>query len=146
MAILDRAALLTPSDLKCETVKIGPLGGEVVMQELSVVERLRVLKEFRALDTEDEVAATRGLIALVVASLRNEDHSVMFPPEEREEAVDGLMARSSAAVEQLVTECQRIQGMGQGALKEAVKNSEATRSDSSPSGSPETSATPTSVS
>ena len=146
MAILSKEALLTPSDLKCETVKIGPLGGEVVMQELSVAERLRVLKEFRALDTEDEVAATRGLIALVVASLRNDDLSVMFPPEEREEAVTGLMARSSAAVEQLVTECQRIQGMGAGALKEAVGNSEATRSDSSPSGSPEISATPASAS
>ena len=146
MAILDKAALLTPSDLKCETVKVGPLGGEVVMQELSVAERLRVLREFRALDATDEEEATRGLIALVVASLRNEDGSVMFPPSEREDAVDGLMGRSSPAIEQLVAECQRIQGMGADTIKEAVGNSEATRSEGSPSGSPETSVTQASAS
>ena len=145
MAILDKAALLTPSDLKCEAVKIWPLGGEVVMQELSVAERLRVLRDFRALDANDEEAATRGLIALVVASLRNEDGSVMFPPEERADAVEGLMGRSSPAIEQLVAECQRIQGMGADAIKEAVGNSEATRRELSPSGSPETSDTPASA-
>uniref|UniRef100_A0A6M3JIK7 Tail assembly chaperone n=1 Tax=viral metagenome TaxID=1070528 RepID=A0A6M3JIK7_9ZZZZ len=146
MAILDKAALLTPSDLKCETVTVG--SGEVVMQEFSWAERIRAREELQAMGAGDDEQSARALLrVLVVPSLRNEDRSVMFPPEERDEAVVGLMAAlPPASIMQLIDGGLHVQGMGKDILKEAVGNSEATRSDSSPSGSPETSATPASAS
>ena len=146
MAILDKTALLTPTDLKCETVEVG--SGEVLMQEFSWAERIRARDELRAMDTDDDERAARALLrVLVVPSLRNEDRSVMFPPEEWDEAVVGLMdALPPANVGQLIDGGLRVQGMGKDALKEAVGNSDATRSGPSPSGSPETSVIPASAS
>jgi len=146
MAILDKTALLTPTDLKCETVEVG--SGEVLMQEFSWTERVRVKDELQAVDTGDDELAARALLrVLVVPSLRNEDRSVMFPPEEWDEAVDGLAdALKPSDILQLIDGGLRVQGLGTAALKEAVGNSDATRSGPSPSGSPETSATPASAS
>lgn len=146
MAILDRGALLTPSDLKRITEPVGPLGGEVNMQELSVAERLRIKERYaKNVDTDNEEQATRFLMVMVVASLRNEDWSVMFAPEEWDESVEGLLAHNGPAIDALVAMNQKLHGQTEDALKEAVKNSEAIRSEPGFSGSPETPATPTSA-
>jgi len=141
MAFIDKAALLRPPTLKRETVQVGPLGGEVVMRELTVGERLAARKRLDGADMEDPEESTRAVLALVVSCLCNEDGTPMFPDEEWSEAVEGLMQQSNPAVEQLMAECLRIQGMGADSVKDAVKNSEASPSDSLSSGSPETSAT-----
>lgn len=141
MAFIGKGALLKPSDLKRETVTIGPLGGEVVMRELTVAERLAAKKRLTAADLEDGEQSTRAVLGLVVFCLCNEDGTAMFPESEWKEAVDGLLQQSNPAVEELMSECLRIQGMGRDAVKVAVGNSEASPSGSSSSGSPETSDT-----
>ena len=109
-----------------------------------MAERLYARKMFEAVDQNDEEAATVAVLALVVSSLCNDDEeqTVMFPEVEWDEAVQALLQLSNAEVENLMAECLRIQGMGENAQKDAVKNSEASPSDSSSSGSPETSDTP----
>ena len=142
MAFLGKEALLKPSDLKRETVQVGPLGGEVILRELSVVERFRVLKRFDITDEEDPAQAMRAVLAMVVVSLCNDDGSPMFSDDEVEEGVNGLEQHSSAAVEELMTACQRLQGLDKDATERAVGNSDASPSDSSSSGSPEISDSP----
>jgi hypothetical protein len=139
---MDRAALMSALDLKSEAVEIAP-GDFVTMAELSVAERERVRGSIKGLDEDAPEFAFRVLLALVVASLRSDDGSVMFPPEEWTEATDALLTNASAApVGRMVDACQRIQGLGEDALKEEVGNSEASPSDASCSGSPETSDSP----
>ena len=139
---MDKAALFASLDLKSEAVEIAP-GDFVRMQELSVAERERVRGSIQGLNEDAPEFAFRVLLGLVVASLRNDDGAVMFPPEEWAEATDALMTNASAApVGRMVDACQRINGMGEDALKEAVGNSDASPSDASCSGSPETSDSP----
>lgn len=144
MAFIDKRALLKPKALKRHEVAVGD-GDHVLMRELTVAERLYARKRFQSIDQTDEEQSTRGVLALVVSSLCNEDEgqTVMFPETEWDEAVDALVQLSNAEVENLMSECLRIQGMTPTAQQEAVKNSEASPSDSSSSGSPKTSDTST---
>jgi hypothetical protein len=141
---MDKGALFSALDLGSELVEIAP-GDFVRMAEMSVAERERVRGSIQGLDEDAPEFAFRVLLALVVASLRNDDGSVMFPPEEWAGATDALLMRSkSGPVGRMVDACQRIQGLGEDELKDAVKNSEASPSDASCSGSPKTSDSPTS--
>lgn len=145
MAFLSKAALLTPSDLKRETVSLGDRG-DVRMREMAVNERLSAAKRFGAVDSDDPTQAMLSVLGLVVVSLCNDDDSPMFPTdEEREEAAEALLGLSNADVETLIRECLRINGMDKEATKRAVGNSDASLSDTSSSGSPETSDTPQSA-
>lgn len=144
MAFVDKRALLKPKALKREKVTVGDGDDFVLMRELTVAERLYARKTFVGVDQNDEEEATVAVLALVVSSLCNDDEeqTIMFPEAEWDEAVQALLQLSNAEVENLMAECLRIQGMGENAQKEAVKNSEASPSDSSCSGSPKTSDTP----
>lgn len=144
MAFVDKRALLKPKALKREKVTVGDGDDFVLMRELTVAERLYARKRFVGVDQNDEEEATVAVLALVVSSLCNDDEeqTVMFQEFEWDEAVQALLQLSNAEVENLMAECLRIQGMGEGAQKDAVKNSEASPSDSSSSGSPKTSDTP----
>ena len=137
MGFIDKRALLAPPVLARKTVTIDGIEGELKMRELTVAERMNVLKRFKDVDSEDPEAATRSVLTMVVSCLCNDDDTIMFPESEWEEAVTALMNQSSKAVEGLMTKCQEIQGQGADAVKDAVKNSEATPSDTSSSGSPE---------
>lgn len=132
---LDKAALLGKDALKRHTVQIGPLGGEVVLRELSVSERLAAAKRFGALDDGDAEAQIRAVLGLVACSLCNDDDSQMFETDaEQEEMVAAFMGKSSAAVEELMNECMRINGLGdygKEQTKETLGNSEGSPSASS---------------
>ena len=142
MGFIDKRALLAPPVLARKTVTIDGIEGELKMRELTVAERMNVLKRFKDVDSEDPEAATRSVLTMVVSCLCNDDDTIMFPESEWEEAVTALMNQSSKAVEGMMTKCQEIQGTGTDAAKDAVKNSEASPSDTSSSGSPKTSGTP----
>lgn len=140
MTFINKAALLSPPALARHTVAIPAIEGEVVFRELTVSERLARKKLFKPADADDERATTVALLCLVASSLCNEDGSEMFPESEWQEAAEAIMARSSAASEQLVTEWQKVQGLVSD--EDKVKNSDASQSDSSSSGSRKTSAIP----
>ncbi len=144
MAFVDKRALLKPKALKREKVTVGDDDDFVLMREITVAERLYARKRFEGVDENDEEEATVAVLALIVSSLCNDDEeqTIMFPEAEWDEAVQALLQLSNAEVENLMAECLRIQGMGENAQNEAVKNSEASPSDSSSSGSPKTSDTP----
>jgi hypothetical protein len=139
VAVFNKAALLSPPELNRRTFVTTTTGAEVRMRELSVAERLRALKRFKVTDESDPTQTMRSVLALVVISLCNEDDTPMFLDSEIEEGVDGLERHSSPEVEELMSFCQQIQGIAPDSADVAVKNSEASPSDTLSSGSRKTS-------
>lgn len=139
MAFIDKAALLSPPPLKRHRVTIESMGGEIVLRELTVGERLERKKLFKP-EESDERALFLSVLCMVTSSLCNEDDSEMFEQSEWQQAAEAIMARSNAEAQELVEAWQKIQGLED--EEEAVKNSDASPSDSSSSGSPETSDSP----
>ena len=120
---LGRNALHSPT-LKQETVTIASLGGEVILSELSVADRLRASKVFAAVAEGDTDGTYRALLAQVAMSLRNEDGSPMCGPDDIAGMVESLMQHPGKVVDELTSECMRIQGIGKEDLKETVGNSD----------------------
>ena len=125
---LGKDALLRAQTLKRETVQIGPLGGEVVLRELTLAERLRCNKRFIGIKDNDAEAAYRAALAQALTALCNEDGSPMFAEDEIDGAVEQMLGLSSAAIEQLILESSRLQGVSKESLKDAVGNSAGTPS------------------
>ncbi len=149
MSILSKEKLLEEADFRYETFEIGPLGGEVMMREFSVQQRLDIYRRFQAASKEDdEEASMRALVGLVVFSLCNDDRTQMFPTiDEQNEAVDALLKRkTNASIEQLIKTGREFHGLDAAAVEQAVGNSEASLSGSSRTGSQETSDASTSTS
>lgn len=128
---LDKAALLARKDLRRSLVDIGD--GQVWMREFSVSERQQLSAKYKAADP-DPAVAMHGSLSMVVVSLQNEDGTPMFAEAEVESGVKVLEAGSERTVAKLLAAMASLNGLGEGALKEALGKSEPTPSDPSSSG------------
>lgn len=129
-------------DLKRETVEISGLG-LVTMRELSVGERLDVLKRFEGIAEgcgEDEADMMQSL-ALVAVSLCDADGSSWYGLDDLAEGVAILRLKAPSTLRALQTKFLEMSGVGAQDIEAAVGNSIAIPSGIGSSGSPETSDT-----
>lgn len=141
MSTLTKDQLLAPAELKREEREIPGLG-PVLMREMSVNERLENPKRRKTIAKEMGEGAEEGdvdfvaSLHMVARVLCAEGGTPMFADTEIPRAVEALKQRSQATVTALQKAFLEVNGMGEGALEEALGNSEEIPSDASSSPSP----------
>lgn len=130
MRLLNKAAILLADDLKHEDVEVPEWGGTVRVRVMTGAER----DEFRtSIATEEgSVPVGRFSVALLAATLIDEQGARLFTMEE----IDQLAEKSGTSIDKPALVAMRLNGLGGGAVEEAVKNSEGDQSEKPGSGSP----------
>lgn len=127
---LDKAGLLGQKTLRRKLVALGE--GAVWMREFAVAERARLKDKYKAADDSAE-AGLRSSLAILAVALETDDGAPMFTDAEIPGAVEALGEGSSDRVGRLIEAMQELNGLGEGALKEALGKSEPTPSGPSSS-------------
>lgn len=118
MALLTREAILAADDCSAsETIPVPEWGGEVVVGVITGDERDRFdLYRERQLKRGGNTEGVRSL--LVALACRGEDKKPLFKPED----VAELGRKSSRALERVFDAALRVNGIGEAANEDAVKN------------------------
>jgi hypothetical protein len=131
--LLTKDAILAANDLKHEDVPVPEWGGTVRVRVMTGVER----DEFRAaISGEKQVPIGKFSAALLAATVIDESGARLFSITD----VEALQAKSAASMDKPTAVAMRLNGLGEKAAEDALKNSEADQSADSGSGSPATSA------
>jgi len=121
--MLTKEQLLAAVATRTEDTSVNGLDGTLRIRVMSGYDRDAFQKVVQDQGLTDSVYFS----ALVAATVVNEDGTPMFAPDE----VDVLRKSHAELVRKIGLECQRINGLGQKAVEDAEKNSEAIQSDSS---------------
>jgi hypothetical protein len=127
--LLTREQILGAADLKKERVEVPEWGGEVYVRTMTGAEREAF--EVRAVDTKAKVIPT-----LLALTLCDAEGSLIFTPDD----IDAINGKSVAALMRLQAVAVRINRIEAEAVDRAEGESDATRSNTTPSGSPNDSA------
>ncbi|MEC5213318.1 hypothetical protein RCH06_001864 [Polaromonas sp. CG_9.5] len=131
--LLSKSAILGASDLKHEDVHVPAWGGTVRVRAMTGQER----DEFRAaISTDGAMPMGKFSAALLVATLVDDAGKRLFSAED----MAALHAKSAKSLDVPAAVAMRLNGLGAGAVEEAVKNSESGQSDDSGSVLPKNSA------
>jgi hypothetical protein len=127
MAILSKNNILTAADLKRETVPCPEWGGDVIVQEISALDRDRLWKTLIDVDGNQDPINTASKV--LVRCLVDEEGSRLFCDEEAET----LGKRSTTVINRLFAVAQRLNKIV--AEEYDIKNSAPGLNDSLPSDS-----------
>ena len=127
MTLLSKISILGAADLKHEDVDVPAWGGAVRVRMMNGMER----DEFRAaISSEEPVPIGKFSAALLVATLVDESGNRLFSADD----MAALQAKSAKSLDAPAAVAMRLNGLGGGAVEDAVKNSESGQSGDSGSG------------
>jgi hypothetical protein len=119
VGILTKDSILAAVDLKRETVPVPEWGGDVVVQELCGTDRDAFETSLFKGEGEARVFVTENMRArLVVRCLVDGEGKRLFSDAD----AAALGAKNAAVIDRLYDVAQRLSGLGQKALGNAVKN------------------------
>ena len=125
--MLDKSTILAALDLKKQTVPVSEWGGDVIVQEMTALDRDRLVSETRAGETTDTVNYAAKVL---VRCLANEDGSRMFDDNEAET----LGRKSPTVIAKLFAVASKLNGTDT-TIENQSKNSEPGLTESSSSAS-----------
>lgn len=117
--MLSKEQILECKDIKSEVVQVPEWDGEVIVQGLTLADKDKWTDSIVVDGKANMNGATASLCAL---SMRNEDGTRLFDVED----IPALQEKSAAALDRVFQVAQRLSGIGQEEMKDAVKNSEKT--------------------
>ncbi len=115
MALLNRDAILSASDLKKETIAVPEWGGEVIVSCMTGTQRDAWEQSLVANKT---TALANIRARLLVYALVDDQGNPMFT----EKDIDALGKKSAAAIDRCVTVAQRLNRLTNEALEDLGKN------------------------
>lgn len=124
-ALLTREQILAAKDIKFEDVEVKEWGGTVRVRTMTAIERDAFLGD--VVDSKGVVDRRRHRALLVARTAVGEDGAPLFT----EADVAALGAKSSLALERVVTASDRINTLDESTVEAAVKNSGRGPSDAS---------------
>lgn len=116
MGMLNREAILAAQDLKHEDVPVPEWGGTVRVQTLTGAGRDRFAASMVGADGKPDVSHYRH--RMLAACIVDEGGSPMFTGDD----VDLLAGKSAVALDRLFAVAERLNQIGESAVKEAEKN------------------------
>ncbi len=137
MKVLSAEDILKAEDRKIETVPVPEWGGEVLVREMSGLERDRF--DISVRDANDNLNLQNYRARLVAACACDAAGKLLFTPFQAQD----LGQKSSLILMRIFRVAQKLNGMSQEAVADAKKDSSETASGASPSDSPSPSASGT---
>lgn len=129
MTLLSKSAILGASDLPHEDVPVPAWGGTVRVRTMTGAER----DEFRtSIASEDGVPLGKFSAALLAATCIDESGDRLFTMDD----LAALHAKSASSLDGPAAVAMRLNGLGDKAVEDAVKNSLSGQSEDSGSDSP----------
>lgn len=122
--MLSKTDILDCKDIETEVVKVPEWGGEVLVQGISLTEKDAYRK---SLTIDGEIELDGATARLCTMCMVDEDGKRLF----EEIDIAALSTKSAAAIERIFQVAQRLSGMDQEEIKDAVKNSEKTTTPAS---------------
>lgn len=119
--ILGREEILGARDLRTELVEVPEWGGAVRIRTLTAAERdsyEQALMRRRGGRLEVEMRGAR--VRLVALCVVDEQGQRLFSDQD----IEALEGRSAAAIDRIFTAALKLNGMAEGAIEEALGNSE----------------------
>lgn len=116
MAVLSKDQILGAEDLKTQTVEVPEWGGDVVVSEMSAVDRMEW--ELDAFDEDGKPSAENWKVKLAARCIVDENGERMF-------SADDLAAfgkKSGKAIDRVYMAALEVNAMGKEAAEEVEKN------------------------
>lgn len=130
MAILNRDAILTASDIQTEVVEVPEWGGSVLVRGLTGAQRDRFEASMVELKKGKQVLKLSNLRAYLAAlSIVDEQGQLLFSNED----IEALGNKSCAALQRIWDVARRLSGLSDDDVEELTKNSESDQGDDSAS-------------
>ena len=128
---LTKEQILGADDLKREKVKVREWGGEVIVQEMTAVERVALMEWGIRLREEDETKYnTQAAAKIVSLCVVDEGGDKLFEDAD----LDLLVRKNHRILERISEVARRLSGMREEDNEEMIKNSKKGQSEDSISG------------